>query len=98
MEVLSELPKEIKWNVLKFLSHPVAELVKSPQFRWMGHKMRKNWAEALQDTLGRHYCRDLSASDPDAEVLAQRVTERFKLHCPRRLWVEAPIFAMIRIS
>ena len=90
MEILTELPKEIKWNVLKFLSHPVADLVKSPQFRWKGHRMRKNWAEELQDIMGRHYLRDLPASDPDAEVLAQRITERSKLQFPRKLRMEAP--------
>ena len=28
MEILSRLPNEMKWNVLKFLQHPVAGIMK----------------------------------------------------------------------
>ena len=28
MEILGELPKELKWNVLKFLRHPTAEIMR----------------------------------------------------------------------
>ena len=28
MEILRELPKELKWNVLKYLQHPTAEIMR----------------------------------------------------------------------
>ena len=28
MEILSEFPKELKWNVLKYLQHPTAEIMR----------------------------------------------------------------------
>ena len=32
-------PKEIQWNIIKFMRHPIAELVKeSDEFKYMFHK------------------------------------------------------------
>ena len=47
MEILSELPKELKWNVLKFLRHPTAEIMREPielynTFRFFGELRNPN--------------------------------------------------------
>ena len=34
MEILDNLPEELKWNVMKYMSHPCAELIKKCLDRW----------------------------------------------------------------
>ena len=89
MEILSELPKELKWNVLKYLQHPLAELVKSDPFQEAVEIMQDSWYETWWAGL-EHYSEVCDQSDdPDAIVMAQRCAENTLTHNPST-WIFGP--------
>ena len=65
-----ELPKEIEWNIIKFMSHPIAEMIEE-EFEWLIRiGDADTWDDFVKKTLGEYKCKTRKRKPhPTADIM-----------------------------